>query len=104
MMPHSIPAVLGAALTLLLSAAVAAPAGALPIYASREGTKCVSCHFDPNGGGIRNDFGFSYGKNRHSMDPEDRWADVTVSPQLNDWIRLGVDTRMTYIASHVQGD
>lgn len=104
MMPHSIRAVLGAALTLLLSAAVAAPAGALPIYASREGTKCVSCHFDPNGGGIRNDFGFSYGKNRHSMDPEDRWADVTVSPQLNDWIRLGVDTRMTYIASHVQGD
>lgn len=97
-------AALGTALTLILSAAVTVPAAALPLYASREGAKCVSCHFDPNGGGIRNDFGFSYGKNRHSMDPEDRWADVTVNPQLNDWIRLGLDTRMTYIASHTQGD
>jgi hypothetical protein len=89
---------------LLLSVAAAGPAAALPLYASREGAKCVGCHFDPNGGGIRNDHGFSYAKNRHSMEPEDRWADVTVDPQLNDWIRLGLDTRMTYIASHTQGD
>ena len=95
---------LAAALCTLVSVAVAAPAPALPIYASREGAKCVSCHFDPNGAGIRNDFGFTYGKNRHSMEPEDRWANVTVNPQLNDWIRLGLDTRMTYVASHVHGD
>lgn len=80
------------------------PAAALPLYASREGTKCVSCHFDPNGGGLRNDFGFKFGKNRHSMEEEERWAHVTVDPQLNEWIRLGVDTRITYIASHNQGD
>jgi hypothetical protein len=97
-------AVFGVVVSLLVSMVAVPSLTALPIYASREGAKCVSCHFDPNGGGIRNDFGFTYGKNRHSMEPEERWADVTVNPQLNDWIRLGLDTRMTYIASHVQGD
>ena len=103
MIPSSLRATLGVALCLLLSAVTSRPVTALPLYASREGAKCVTCHFDPNGGGIRNDFGFSYGKNRHSMEPEDRWADVTVNPQLNDWIRLGVDTRISYVASHVHG-
>ena len=92
-----------AVLSLTFMATAPVPATALPIYASREGTKCVSCHFDPNGGGIRNDFGFTYGKNRHSMEAEDRWSNVTVDPQLNEWIRLGVDTRISYVASHVHG-
>ena len=78
-------------------------ADALPLYASREGATCVTCHFDPNGGGMRNDFGFDYGKNRHSMGAEDRWSNVTVTPQLNDWIRLGLDMRFMYYASHRGG-
>ena len=28
------------------------------------------CHFDPNGGGPRNDFGFAFARNRHSLEPE----------------------------------
>ena len=76
----------------------AVPARALPLYASREGTKCASCHFDPNGGGMRNEFGFSYDKNRHSMEEETKFGNIDVNPQLNDWIRLGLDMRMTYIA------
>ena len=75
---------------------------ALPLYASREGATCVTCHFDPNGGGMRNEFGFYYGKNRHSMGEEEKWANVTVTPQVNDWIRLGLDTRFMYYVSHVQ--
>jgi hypothetical protein len=104
MIPIRLRLALGMALGLVLSAVASPPVMSLPMYASREGAKCVSCHFDPNGGGLRNDFGFTYGKNRHSMEPEDRWAEVTVNPQLNEWIRLGVDTRMSYIASHVHGD
>lgn len=104
MIPLPLRVPFAVAFGLLVSSASVRPAAALPIYASREGAKCVSCHFDPNGGGIRNDFGFTYGKNRHSMEPEDRWADVTVNPQLNEWIRLGVDTRISYVASHVHGD
>ncbi|HET7497516.1 MAG TPA: hypothetical protein VFM00_04390 [Candidatus Eisenbacteria bacterium] len=79
------------------------PAAALPLYASREGDVCQTCHVDPNGGGIRNEFGFSYEKNRHSTEPEERWASMTVKPKLNDWITLGVDLRTMYIASHRNG-
>jgi len=78
-------------------------AGALPLYASREGKTCVSCHFDPNGGGMRNDFGFLYCKNRHGMDTEQKWANVTVDPRLSEWVSIGLDTRLLYIASHESG-
>lgn len=77
---------------------------ALPLYASREGATCVTCHVDPNGGGIRKEFGFYYSKNRHSMGVEDKWSNVTVNPQLNDWIRLGIDMRFMYYASHYEGE
>jgi hypothetical protein len=90
-------------LGLLLAAVFATPAGALPLYASREGRNCIACHFDPNGSAMRNEFGFNYGKNRHSMGEEERWSKVTVDPQLNDWIRLGLDTRIMYYASHQDG-
>ena len=36
----------------------------LPLYAARTGLKCQNCHFDPNGGGPRNDFGFMFARNR----------------------------------------
>ncbi|HKW51042.1 MAG TPA: hypothetical protein VJQ53_04845 [Candidatus Eisenbacteria bacterium] len=84
-------------------ASLAPPADALPLYASREGRNCISCHFDPNGSAMRNEFGFNYGKNRHSMGEEERWSKVMVDPQLNDWIRLGLDTRIMYYASHTVG-
>ena len=97
--------VLGSTLFSLTALAMAsAPrAGALPLYASREGKTCVSCHFDPNGGGMRNDFGFLYCKNRHGLDTEAKWANVTVDPRLNEWVSIGVDTRLLYIASHLSG-
>ena len=81
--------------------ALASPASAFPLYASREGKACVTCHIDPNGGGMRNEFGFYYGKNRHSMGVEEKWSKMTVDPQLNDWIRLGLDMRFMYYASHL---
>jgi hypothetical protein len=82
---------------------VAVQAAALPLYASREGATCVTCHVDPNGGGIRNEFGFVYLRNRHGLDAEERWAKVTVDPKLNDWITVGIDTRILYVASHANG-
>ena len=90
-------------LVAVLGLLLAPSAQALPLYASREGKACVACHYDPNGGGMRNDFGFLYGKNRHGMDTEEKWAKVTIDPRLNDWIAIGADTRVLYIASHIEG-
>ena len=96
------------ALTVACAAAPVAPclvpsAAALPLYASRQGATCVTCHVDPNGGGIRNEVGFAYLRNRHSIERESKWEKVTVDPKLNDWITLGVDLRVMYYASHVNG-
>jgi len=91
------------ALGLGLGLGLAGSARALPLYASREGRTCVSCHYDPNGGGMRNDFGFLYGKNRHGLDTEEKWSKITVDPRLNEWVAIGVDTRILYIASHTNG-
>ena len=88
-------------LAALCWAVSAVPARALPLYASREGTKCASCHFDPNGGGMRNEFGFSYDKNRHSMEEETKFGNIDVNPQLNDWIRFGADVRIMYLGVDV---
>lgn len=95
-------AVSGAAAVVAVLAAN--PASALPLYASREGAVCQTCHIDPNGGGIRNEYGFSYEKNRHATEPEPRWSSMAVNPKLNDWITLGLDVRTLYVASHANGD
>jgi hypothetical protein len=92
-----------ALLSVLTMVQVPSRTSALPLYASREGKTCIACHYDPNGGGMRNDFGFLYGKNRHGMDTEQKWANITVDPRLNEWVAIGVDTRVMYIASHDQG-
>lgn len=103
--PHRLAA-LSMAAGLAAAAAVTflpATSAALPLYASREGATCITCHVDPNGGGIRNDFGFVYLKNRHGLDAEERWSKVTVDPRLNEWIAIGLDTRVLYVASHTNG-
>jgi hypothetical protein len=83
---------------------ISAPsARALPLYASRLGATCVTCHYDPNGGGIRNAFGFQYEKNRHALEEEDKWAKFTVDPKITSWLQIGFDTRVLYVASHTSG-
>lgn len=109
-MKHALPLRLASAAAFIIALVVALPgplatrpADALPLYASREGDVCQTCHVDPNGGGIRNEFGFTYEKNRHSTEPEARWSSMTVNPKLNDWITLGLDVRVLYDAVHVNG-
>src|SRR5258708_14588061 len=56
------------ALLLLTSIALVLgrPASTVPLFAARTGLMCGTCHFDPNGGGPRNQYGFSFSRNRHS--------------------------------------
>ena len=39
---------------------------ALPRFALEQGASCVSCHVNPTGGGMRND----YGSNVYALSPE----------------------------------
>jgi hypothetical protein len=74
-------------------------ANALPLYATRQGFACSTCHFDPQGGGPRNDFGFQFEKNRHALTPEDstsKWADLILANKLGDALYFGTNLRQQY--------
>jgi hypothetical protein len=77
------------------------PAAALPLYATRQGLPCSGCHFDPQGGGPRNEFGFNYEKNRHDLAPDvGKWADLILANKLADVLYVGTNFRTQYMAIH----
>lgn len=75
----------------------------VPLYAARTGLQCQSCHFDPNGGGPRNEFGFMYAKNRHSLEPDtnEEWKDLNLRNRVSDDFPLyfGVNQRFMLLAN-----
>ena len=88
--PFTLAAVV-AALPLLPAAA-----SALPLYSTRQSLPCKACHFDPQGGGARREFGFLYERNRHDLTPEERWADIGLSNKVGDALFFGTNLRQQY--------
>ena len=101
-----------AALFLLSLASLAfLPRGArtVPLYAARTGLQCSSCHFDPNGGGPRNEFGFTFAKNRHRIEAEPEggeWADLSLTNRVGENFPLyfGVNQRFMLITDKLRKD
>jgi hypothetical protein len=88
----------------LLALLVPRGAHTVPLYATRTGLMCQSCHFDPNGGGPRNEFGFAFAKNRHSLESEDstsQWKDLNLTNRIgeNMPVYLGLNHRFMLLAS-----
>jgi hypothetical protein len=74
-----------------------------PLYAARTGFACQTCHFDPNGGGPRNDFGFAFARNRHAVTPDTsgQWKDLNVSNRVaeNVPVYFGVNQRFMLLSN-----
>ena len=83
-----------------------APGSGTPLYATRTGLACVNCHFDPNGGGPRNAFGFAFAKNRHSTDAETSgvFKDLDLTNKVSEQLPLyfGVNQRFMTLADDAQ--
>jgi hypothetical protein len=90
----------------LASLLVARGAGTVPLYDARVGRPCNTCHFDPNGGGPRNEFGLHYALQRHSLDAEagKPWSDVELTNRVGDRFPLyvGVNQRFMLITSDAE--
>ena len=87
---------------------IASPGEGIPLYAARQGLKCQNCHFDPNGGGPRNEFGFAYARNRHSTEAETQGAfkDLNLVNKVSDSfpLYLGVNQRLMSLADDAGGN
>jgi hypothetical protein len=101
---RSIPLVL-ASCSLASLALFATRGETVPLYAARQGVMCAQCHFDPNGGGPRNAYGFTFEKNRHSTDAETggMFKDLDLSNRVGETmpIYFGVDHRLMILADDV---
>jgi hypothetical protein len=80
---------------------VGSTAEARPQYAAREGMNCVSCHLDPDGGGLRNGNGFSYQRGRHAFEVEPKFEEWPADPELTKGVRIGSDLRATGLSYDV---
>lgn len=80
----------------------------VPFYSARTGLQCSSCHFDPNGGGPRNEFGFAYAKNRHSLEPDttEAWKDLNLRNRVGEDFPLyfGLNQRFMLLANQQLND
>ncbi len=79
---------------------LATPAAALPRYAARYGQKCLLCHQDPGGGGMRSAYATQFlvpgemSWQRYETDEME-----AIQPQLNDRVSIGADLRTLYTHS-----
>jgi hypothetical protein len=70
----------------------------LPRFSLRQGDNCISCHYNPTGGEMRNEGGWYFGKNIISMIlPSDK--EFMMSPRISDNISLGIDYRTQLLYS-----
>lgn len=69
---------------------------AIPRFAIMRGNQCKDCHSNPTGGLIRNEDGWTYGKNNLRVF---RSSQNSISPFLNENISIGFDFRFQYLYS-----
>src|SRR5258706_11925867 len=73
------------------------PGFSYPKFAAYSGEKCVSCHINPTGSGIRNMYGIKYSKdNLYLKVLESANKTTDINAQVTKGIQLGTDFRFAY--------
>lgn len=86
----------------LLFLAFSEPSFAYPKFAAYTGEKCISCHVNPTGGGIRNKYGLQYSKDNLVLKSLKKINKATeFNTQLTKGIQIGADMRTIFINDQV---
>ena len=88
-------------LVVLVMFCLATTTFALPRFALMTGAKCASCHVNPTGGQMRNDYGASYSTEKLPLTALQD-SEFTFSGKLNDNISIGGDYRSQFIYDAAQ--
>ena len=72
-----------------------------PYLAVQQGYKCVACHVNPTGGGLRNTFGLVYAENVMPATTLPAGAPVWLGQVLQDIVRVGGDLRTDWSRTSV---
>jgi hypothetical protein len=73
-----------------------------PRFAAISGDKCMDCHVNPTGGGMRNFYGTEAAKRFLNMEMFKQIANKTqFSPKINDFISIGSDVRLVQIDNQI---
>lgn len=91
-----------AVLCAFIAAVCAAPVGAEPYFAVKQGQKCMTCHQNPSGGGLRTQFGNIWAQtelaaNRIESD------DGPWSGMVNNYIAIGGNARFNANSADIPG-
>jgi hypothetical protein len=84
----------------LLLALLAGEARSEPYLAIGQGSKCVACHVNPTGGGLRNDFGIVFAENLLPATGLPEGVPVWTG-RIGDFLRLGGDLRSSWTRADV---
>lgn len=87
----------------LLLAAVAMAAQAEPYIAVDRGLKCVACHVNPTGGGLRNAFGAAFTQTSLAALPLPESVPVWTGGFFDQRLRLGTNLRASSTRTRVPG-
>ena len=90
------PTLYNGLLILLFLSVYAVSLRALPRYALMTGTKCASCHMNPTGGQMRNDYGISFSMDKLPLEAL-RDSDFSFNGKLSDNISIGGDYRSQFL-------
>jgi hypothetical protein len=75
---------------------------AYPKFAAYTGEKCVSCHVNPTGAGIRNSYGSKYSRDELFMKfLKKQNEESELNPQITKGLRIGADMRMIFIDDQI---
>jgi hypothetical protein len=75
-----------------------------PRFAALTGDKCVDCHVNPDGGGMRNSMGIGGAKKFLKMDMFDKLAGkLEFSPKISENISVGGDLRLAHVDNIIPG-